>query len=211
MVLGLDNEKLGFDEEGLLYVSGPSVFAGYWGRQQETAAACLEIEGIRWYNTGDFVRLTREEGLIYVGRRDRMVKRRGYRIELDEIEKCLHKHLAVASAAVIATEDPETGTRIGAYLSLAAGLQRPSIIEMKSFCNRHLPAYMNPDDFLFLDHVPLTSTNKVDYGALVRNFASGARPADAAAGMKQTLDQQSDSERPQIGKYRKHGQEIVHE
>ena len=108
-----------------------------------------------------------------MGRRDRMVKRRGYRIELDEIENCLYSHPLVGSVAVVATQDSETGTRVAAYLSTAAGGQRPSIIEMKSFCNRNLPTYMNPDVFVFLDDLPRTSTNKVDYQALLTLFTSG--------------------------------------
>ncbi len=82
-------------EEGLLYIAGPSVFSGYWGRPAETAAAFIERGGARWYNTGDVVQEHAVDGFIYVGRRDRMVKRRGYRIELGEMENGLYKHPAV--------------------------------------------------------------------------------------------------------------------
>lgn len=145
----------------MLYIAGPSVFSGYWGRGAESAAVFLERDGVRWYNTGDVVREQDGDGFIYVGRRDRMVKRRGYRIELGEIESCLYRHPEIAEAAVIAVPNPQSGTRIISYL-VSAGDKQPSIIGMKSFCNQHLPAYMNPDIFVFVDSLPRTSTNKVD-------------------------------------------------
>jgi amino acid adenylation domain-containing protein len=151
--------------EGLLYIAGPAVFSGYWGRPSESSTAFVESHGCRWYNTGDVVKEHPAEGFIYVGRRDRMIKRRGYRIELGEVESCLHAHPAVTAAAVVAAQHPETGTRITAYV-VSSGGSRPSIVEMKTFCHSNLPAYMNPDVFIFLDDLPRTSTNKVNYQAL---------------------------------------------
>jgi amino acid adenylation domain-containing protein len=154
-------------EEGLLYMAGPSVFPGYWNRPVENAAAFLERDGRRWYNTGDVVREDGVDGFIYLGRRDRMVKRRGYRIELGEIERALYQHPRVREAAVVSVADPD-GIKIAAYLAPHPG-ERPSIVAMKTFCAEHLPSYMNPDVFTFLDALPRTSTNKVDYQALSRN------------------------------------------
>jgi len=160
-------------EEGLLYISGPSVFSGYWNRPKETAEAFLERDGTRWYNTGDVVEQNGDDGFLYVGRRDRMVKRRGYRIELDEIESCLYRHPAIKAAAVVSVPNTESGVRIVSYLATAEN-SRPSIVEMKRFCNDHLPSYMNPDVFVFVDSLPRTSTNKVDYQSLIRNLQSAA-------------------------------------
>jgi acyl-coenzyme A synthetase/AMP-(fatty) acid ligase len=124
----------------------------------------LERDGRRWYNTGDVVRLT-GDGYIYVGRRDRMVKRRGYRIELGEIERGLYLHPSIREAAVLGIPDDSAGLRIVAYLSCGDSVH-PSIIEMKVFCAQHLPSYMSPDVFQFLDSLPRTSTDKIDYQGL---------------------------------------------
>lgn len=156
-------------EEGLLYIAGPSVFSGYWGRAADSDAVFIERDGVRWYNTGDVVREQDGDGFIYLGRRDRMVKRRGYRIELGEIESCLYRHPEITEAAVIAVAHPQSGTRIIGYL-VSPEDARPSIVGMKSFCNQNLPAYMNPDIFVFVDSLPRTSTNKVDYQTLIRRF-----------------------------------------
>lgn len=164
--------------EGLLYIAGPSVFPGYWNRPELNTSAFLEHAGRRWYNTGDVVTRDPAHGFIYLGRRDRMVKRRGYRIELGEIERGLYQHPAVAEAAVIAVPDETAGVRLLAYLS-ARGTERPSIVEMKVFCGRQLPSYMSPDAFIFMEALPRTSTNKVDYQGLTqiaRHSASGVTP-----------------------------------
>ncbi len=172
LVLNPDGNEVQPGEEGLLYIAGPSVFSGYWGRAKESAAVFLDRDGVRWYNTGDVVTERETEGFIYVGRRDRMVKRRGYRIELGEVESCLYRHPAISQAAAIPAPHPESGMRIVGYL--VARDSRPSIVEMKVFCNQHLPTYMNPDIFIFVDDLPRTSTNKVDYQALIQRFQAGA-------------------------------------
>jgi amino acid adenylation domain-containing protein len=170
LVVDSDGTPVTAGEEGLLYISGPSVFSGYWNRPRESAAAFLERDGTRWYNTGDVVKQDGDDGFVYIGRRDRMVKRRGYRVELDEIESCLYRHPAIKAAAVVSMPNTESGVRIVSYLATAEN-SRPSIVEMKSFCNDHLPSYMNPDVFVFVDSLPRTSTNKVDYQSLIRTFA----------------------------------------
>jgi amino acid adenylation domain-containing protein len=160
-------------EEGLLYISGPSVFQGYWNREDVNATLFLHRDGKRWYNTGDVVRWRPDDGFIYLGRRDRMVKRRGYRIELGEIERALYRHPQVREAAVVALPDADAGVRIVACLT-ASEPTPPSMIAMKTFCAAHLPAYMSPDRFEWLDTLPHTSTDKTDYQALKRRLTGEA-------------------------------------
>jgi acyl-CoA synthetase (AMP-forming)/AMP-acid ligase II len=157
---------------GLLYICGPSVFAGYWGAPEDTAARFVERDGARWFNTGDIVRLEPGSGYIYVGRVDRMVKRRGYRIELGEVESGLYLQDQTREAAVVAVTEPE-GVKIVAFLVSRTGA-RPTLIELKQFCAAALPSYMSPDAFVFLDALPRTSTGKVDYQALARRVSADA-------------------------------------
>jgi acyl-coenzyme A synthetase/AMP-(fatty) acid ligase len=100
-----------------------------------------------------------------MGRRDRMIKRRGYRVELGEIEAGLYRHPSVKEAAVIAVSDEEAGKRVRAFLS-CRDTKHPSLIQMKGFCSKNLPLYMIPDDFVWCDALPKTSTDKVDYQRL---------------------------------------------
>lgn len=171
LVLDNDANAVAPGDEGLLYIAGPSVFRAYWGRSDLTAERFVERHGKRWYNTGDVVRLDPEQGYVYLGRRDRMVKRRGYRIELDEIERGLHTAEKVREVAVIAAIDADAGVKIAAFVAMRPG-ERSSVIEMKQIAARVLPSSMSPDLFVFLDALPRTPTDKVDYQALGRSLAA---------------------------------------
>ena len=112
--------------------------------------------------------MVEDPGGIYrfVGRRDRMVKKRGYRVELGEIEACLYRHPEIAEAAAVAVPDDEAGVVIRAHLCTRDG-ERLSVIGLKRFCSEQLPVYMVPDAFRFHPRLPKTSTDKIDYQTLV--------------------------------------------
>jgi len=139
---------------------------GYWGLPEQTVNSFLVgPQGTRWYKTGDIVVEESDGCYIYRGRRDRMVKRRGYRVELGEIEAGLYKHAQVKEAAVVSVPDEEAGVRIVAHLSCKVQTV-PSLIEMKRFCGENLPLYMIPDRFVWQPSLPKTSTDKIDYQRL---------------------------------------------
>lgn len=150
---------------GELCIAGPAVTSGYWNLGEITERAFLNRSDAQWYRTGDIVIEETDGNYTFVGRRDRMVKRRGYRVELGEIESGLYKHAEVKEAAVIALADQDAGVVIKAFLSSRSG-KKLSIIEMKRFCKEMLPPYMAPDFFVFMDALPKTSTDKIDYQRL---------------------------------------------
>jgi L-proline---[L-prolyl-carrier protein] ligase len=185
LVLDGEGHEAPRQAEGLLHIAGPSVFLGYWNRPELNATVFLEHASRRWYNTGDVVTWDPANGFIYLGRRDRMVKRHGYRIELGEIERGLYQHPAISEAAIIAVPDESAGVRILAYLSSRAA-ERPSIVEMKMFCGRQLPSYMSPDALIFMNALPRTSTNKVDYQSLTALARLSASRAGGHVSREQT-------------------------
>jgi amino acid adenylation domain-containing protein len=153
-------------QEGELIATGTGVMQGYWNLPERTANAFLvDAVGQRWYKTGDVVVQDEDGNYLYLSRRDRMVKKRGYRVELGEIEAGLYKHPDVKEAAVIATSSEENGVQVKAFLSFKNG-QNPSRIALKRFCAENLPNYMIPDFFSFLENLPKTSTDKIDYQKL---------------------------------------------
>lgn len=173
LVLDENGREVAPGGEGLLYISGPSVFAGYWNRPAETASALLERNGVRWYNTGDIVRWDAAEGFTYVGRNDRMVKRRGFRIELGEIESALYLHPSIREAAVLSVPDPQSGVRIIAVINCRTEGRKPTLVDLKTFCGSKLPGYMIPDRFEFRESLPRTSSDKVDYRELKQEVEVG--------------------------------------
>lgn len=166
MVVDEHGQPVKAGEEGELCANGPGVTQGYWNLPERTASAYLiDAEGQRWYKTGDIVVENGDGDYIYVSRRDRMVKKRGYRVELGEIEAALYRHAAIKEAAVIALMDEEKGVQIKAFIS-CGDQKRISIIELKKFCMDQVPPYMVPDLFSYQDALPKTSTDKVDYQRL---------------------------------------------
>jgi amino acid adenylation domain-containing protein len=170
LVVDEQNRSVDVGSEGSLLVAGPSVFSGYWNRAAENQRVFRQLAGTRYYDTGDVVRVTADESLVFVGRRDRMVKRLGYRIELGEIETALYRHPRLRQVALTALADEDRGTRIVA--SLVTDQQQPSMVELKVFCSQHLPAYMIPDAFRFVSRLPTTSTGKTDHQAILSEIQS---------------------------------------
>jgi amino acid adenylation domain-containing protein len=152
-------------EEGELIVAGGSVMLGYWNLPERDAEAFVSHAGCRWYRTGDIVRETTSGDLLFLGRRDRMVKRRGFRVELGEIESALHRHPSIVEAAVVALPKEEGELEVVAFHTWNDE-RPPSLLKLKQFCAKSLPLYMTPDRFVALPELPKTSTDKINYQRL---------------------------------------------
>jgi acyl-coenzyme A synthetase/AMP-(fatty) acid ligase len=162
-----NGKPVAYGEEGELWITGGSVMLGYWNLPEQNARAFVtDADGTRWYRTGDLVRETAGGVYLFNGRRDRMVKRRSYRVELGEIEAALYRHPSIAEAAVVALPDEESGVLIKAFFACAGEAKKLSLIELKQFCAKELPKYMIPDRFSALAALPKTSTDKIDYQTL---------------------------------------------
>jgi len=174
-------------EVGELHVAGVGVARGYIHDEARTAQAFLDNPFSddpaydRLYKTGDLVRL-REDGLLEcLGRADRQVKLRGYRIELNEIESVLGLHEAVQGAAVMvhypagnrvkltaretlaSAGEAERLPRLVAFVKLRGEATRSALREHLS---RKLPDYMLPDLFFEVAALPLNANSKLDYKQL---------------------------------------------
>jgi amino acid adenylation domain-containing protein len=157
--------------QGELYARGPTVAQGYWADPEKTARGFVQNPfqphfADRAYRTGDIVALGADGEIRLLGRRDRMIKSRGYRIELDEIETVLYAHPEVKEAAVIGVPDELAGNTIQAFVAGGA-----SLAELRDHCLAKLPRYMVPERFELLEVLPKTSTGKVDRPALARTVA----------------------------------------
>lgn len=167
LVINSSGKEVAPGEEGELCIAGDNVMMGYWNLPEKNQKAFFKSKnGERYYRTGDIVKLDENGDFIFIGRRDRMVKRRGFRVELGEIESALYRHPDIKEVAVIALPDEESGVIIKAFITCSKNFT-PSIIDLKGFCSRNLPAYMIPDRFEILENLPKTSTDKIDYQKLM--------------------------------------------
>ncbi|WP_316812011.1 polyketide synthase [Pedobacter heparinus] len=155
-------------ETGELAIGGAGVAAGYLNRPELTAEKFinLQIAGSenRVYLTGDLARYEADGTIEFLGRRDDQVKVRGYRIELGEIEAILNEIEGIKQAVVTAKNDTGGQSKLFAYLVAAnQALKTPDI---RAYLEKHLPDYMIPSAFTWMDDFPKTSSGKVDKKAL---------------------------------------------
>ncbi|MCX4744333.1 amino acid adenylation domain-containing protein [Kitasatospora sp. NBC_01287] len=165
---------------GECLLGGICVARGYLNRPELTTTRFIDlaINGTTQhvYRTGDLVRLRPNGEMEFIGRIDNQVKLRGYRIELGEIENNLLTHPQLSDVTVILREDTPGDKRLVAYLVAAAA---PSAAELRTHLQQHLPDYMVPTGYVFLDQLPLTPNGKVDQKALPA--PDGERPELASA------------------------------
>jgi amino acid adenylation domain-containing protein len=154
------------DKEGEFYVRASTVALGYWGEPEKTENAFVKNPlrpnlSEKVYKTGDLVRLDANGNYVFLGRRDHMIKSRGYRIEIGEIETVLNNHPEIKNAVVIPIPDELIGNRLSVIIVpvLPGKLTKDDIYK---YCFSQLPKYMIPDTIEFRDTVPMTSSGKVD-------------------------------------------------
>jgi len=145
-----DGSPAGVGEEGELWVDGPTVMLGYWGKDPQGGAS---------YPTGDIVVLMEDGDYDYVGRRDHQVKVRGYRIELGEVETALLRHERIKEAAVVVSGSG-SDARLVAFVVVAG---KPlSILALKKQCADWVPNYMIVDKARTVANLPRTPNGKID-------------------------------------------------
>ncbi|MER8096180.1 AMP-binding protein [Streptomyces goshikiensis] len=142
-------------EIGELQLTGPTLFSGYLGRPEATAAAYTE-DG--WFRTGDIAAVDPADGVHrIVGRASiDMIKSGGYRIGAGEIENALLDHPRVSEAAVVGVPDADLGQRIVAFV-VAEGVTGAELTE---FVAAHLSVHKRPREVRFVAAVPRNAMGK---------------------------------------------------
>ena len=161
-------------KEGLLYARGSIVMQGYYGRPKESAACFIRNPFAigreeNLYCTGDWVTLDEKGNFLFVGRKDHMIKTRGYRVELGEIEAVMVTHPAVNEAVALPIPDEAIGNTIRAIVTISNSSSLTST-ELKRHCAEKLPPYMVPEEVEFRDSLPRTGNGKIDRQRLQREM-----------------------------------------
>lgn len=174
-VLLLDDElqDVAPGEVGEICIAGAGVARGYHGESARTARSFVPIPhgrtpGGRMYRTGDMGVLTVEGEIEFLGREDRQIKLRGYRIELDEIERALRNRPGVVDAAVVLTSSDQRTPYIAAYFT-TADASPPTPEDLRSGVAEQLPSYMIPQVVRCVPALPKTTSGKIDHAALSRH------------------------------------------
>lgn len=153
--------------EGELLMAGPQVTLGYFEDPEKTQTAFVRPPGRveTYYRTGDRVRRPLGDGPItYLGRVDFQVKIGGYRVELGEIESVVRKSGDFDS--VVAVPWPVSASGADGVEVFVEDDKPEHLAQIQERVSRHLPFYMVPRKWHFVDKFPLNSNGKVDRGGL---------------------------------------------
>jgi acyl-CoA synthetase (AMP-forming)/AMP-acid ligase II len=155
--------------DGRVWIKTDAACVGYWGDAEATAAAFVD----GWLDSGD-VMLADPDGYLYFrGRRKQIIVHDGSNISPQEIEGVLLEHPSIESAGVIGINDLVHGENVRAYVTLRAGSERPSELELIRFARAKV-GYKAPEEVVVLEEMPRTATGKVDRTGLKR-LAEAAR------------------------------------
>ena len=177
---------VGQGQTGEVVVRSRYIADGYWRQPDATAASfkvAPEAPEERVYRTGDLGRFLPDGTLVLLGRRDHMVKIRGYRVNTREVESAVMQLSGISEAAiVVGKEDDES--RLWAFVVMKPGIQFDPLA-LREELRKHLPDWKIPARFQSIPALPMTLTGKIDKKALAEvSVSDPARPASSGSGAK---------------------------
>lgn len=154
-------EPVPLGEPGELIVSSNKMVRAYWNKSEETAVSFVELDGRRWYRTGDIVSMDEKGHLYFVDRTVDTIKHKGYRVSASEIESVLQEHPAVIGACVVGVPDPDVGERIKAFVVLKEDIKGITGYDLLKWCRQKLASYKVPQYIEFRDMLPKSKVGKL--------------------------------------------------
>lgn len=152
--------------EGELCLCGQQLTPGYWQNDIENASKFLDINGIRYYRSGDLCYYGGDNNLMFVSRKDFQVKINGFRVELGEIEN----RYAEISGGKFSVVMPYINEQDNIELAIVVECDEYDYKEDKAQLAKKLPPYELPSKWLFTRTIPLNANGKVDRKAIKQQF-----------------------------------------
>jgi len=161
-VVDLDTglQELPQGEDGEIAIHGPQVMQGYWNKPEENKAVFREIDGKRYFLTGDIGHVDEDGYILITDRKKDMIIVGGFNVYPRDVEDILFTHPKVALAAVVGVPDQKSGELVKAYIQLKPG-ESATEAEITSFCKENMAGYKRPRVIEFRDEVPVSNVGKV--------------------------------------------------
>lgn len=170
--------------DGELWISGIGLAIGYYKDEELTRKKFPVVDGVRYYRTSDHVRYNHDGNLEFVGRIDRQVKIHGQLVELEEIEHVLRTHRNVGKVAAVKRDiSPENAKDVIVAFIQPIDNEVTQIDmeqQLRQCCKHHLPKWMMPSFFVFVNSMPLTPSGKTNLQALINMPLQCKKTANAA-------------------------------
>ncbi|TPX37172.1 hypothetical protein SmJEL517_g00793 [Synchytrium microbalum] len=143
------------NQPGMLYVRGPIVFKEYWGRPEATASSFKEIDGQKYFITGDYAQMTNDGVYKIMGRASSdIIKTGGYKVSALEIEHEILNHPDVQECAVVGVPNAEWGEQVVAVVVLKQGTKPFELKEFRDWLKPKIATYKIPAQLKFVNELP---------------------------------------------------------
>ncbi|SEA46152.1 long-chain fatty acid--CoA ligase [Variovorax sp. YR216] len=154
-------QEMPIGESGEIITHGPEVFQGYWKRPDATAAAFVELEGKRFFRSGDMGRMDEDGYFFMTDRLKRMINASGFKVWPAEVELLMFKHPAIQEACVIAMKDAYRGESVKAVVVLRPTHKDTTEQQIIDWCRENMAVYKIPRAVQFVDALPKSGSGKV--------------------------------------------------
>jgi fatty-acyl-CoA synthase len=152
-------------EVGEIWINGPQVFQGYWNDPRKTAESFAELDGKRFFRSGDLGYMDEEGFFFFTDRLKRMINASGFKVWPAEVEAMMYQHPAVQECCIIAAKDAYRGETVKAVIVKRAGVDA-SPEDIMQWAQQKMAAYKVPKMVEFVDALPKSATGKVMWRAL---------------------------------------------
>jgi fatty-acyl-CoA synthase len=163
----LSLEEMPQGEQGEIVMCGPQNFSGYWKQPTATEAAFIEIDGKRFFRSGDLGHVDEDGYFFLTDRLKRMINASGFKVWPAEVEALMFRHPAIQEACIISAKDAYRGETVKAVVVLRTEARGTTTEEdIIEWCKENMAAYKYPRMVQFADALPKSGSGKVMWRVL---------------------------------------------
>ncbi|MCK7544374.1 long-chain fatty acid--CoA ligase [Marinobacter bryozoorum] len=160
-------EEKGPGEVGEIVSNGYQVTVGYWNRPAETDAAFVEIDGKKFFRTGDLAYYDEDGYFFMVDRVKRMINASGFKVWPSEVESMMYQHPSIHEVCIISAPHEKRGETVKAVVVLTPeGEGSTTEEDIVAWCREQMAAYKVPSEVQFVSELPKSPTGKLMWRAL---------------------------------------------
>ena len=155
-------QEMPVGEQGEIVMHGPEIFRGYWKRPEATEAAFVEIDGRRFFRSGDLGKMDEDGYFFMTDRLKRMINASGFKVWPAEVEALMFRHPAIQEACIISARDSYRGETVKAVVVLRPAFRNQvSEADIVAWCRENMAVYKVPRIVQFVDSLPRSGSGKV--------------------------------------------------
>jgi fatty-acyl-CoA synthase len=160
-------QEVATGEQGEIIMRGPQIFNGYWRRPEATEQAFMQLDGERYFRSGDLGHVDEQGYFFITDRLKRMINASGFKVWPAEVEALMFRHPAIQEACIIASRDAYRGETVKAVVVLRES-HRTQVSEedILAWCRDNMAVYKAPRLVSFVDALPKSGSGKVMWRAL---------------------------------------------